>query len=350
MVLSMAILLGLAIFGFVISSLAMGITFLVIFVVYGLVLMCLRKKIDMGIILVKVASQFLSEKWGVFLSPLIKVVANILFTFFWIYSLNCILAVSDDKTKKGEDNTAESIITVLWFFIWLLFSFLFYYVMVFTVAVSCSFWYYRVEGRHYLATAYKWLFTSAFGSIVFGAALIAVITLARLLVDSKRRNTKNIAVAVCLCIVSMCLRNLENLFKILNHNSVIVMSVTGENYINSAKTTIGILSRFLGLMSVSDIITGLLVFWGVVLITGISSVISYFWLEGKGLSTDVMTMLMIVTVLGSIMISTLIFSVLVEAVSSIFIFYCFDVRFKELGYSSNNMPAEINEALGNANY
>ena len=125
------------------------------------------------------------------------------------------------------------------------------------------------------------------------------------------------------------------------------MSVTGEDYINSAKSTIGILSRFLGLMSVSDIITGLLVFWGVVLITGVTSVISYFWLDSKHLSSDVMTWLMIITVLGSIMISSLVFSVLVEAVSSVFIFYCFDVRFKELGYNSNNMPQEINEALGN---
>ncbi|XP_031472590.1 uncharacterized protein LOC116244943 [Nymphaea colorata] len=329
----MAILFGLAIFGFIIGSLGMAIPFLVIFIVYALVLMCLRKKIDMGIILIKVASQFLSEKWGVFVSPLIKVVVNILFSFFWIYSLNCIFAVSDDKTKNGQDNTTESIVTVLWFFIWLFFSFLFYYVMVFTVAVSCAFWYYRVEGRHYLTTAYKWLFTSAFGSIVFGAALVAVITLARLLVDSKRRETKNIAVAVCLCIMSMCLRNLENLFKILNHNSVIVMSVTGENYINSAKSTIGILSRFLGLMSVSDIITGLLVFWGIVLITGVTSVISYFWLDGKGLSTEF----------------PYLFS-LGRSCKLVFIFYCFDIRFKELGYSSNNMPAEINEALGNSNY
>lgn len=202
-----------------------------------------------------------------------------------------------------------------------------------------------------MTTAYKWLFTSAFGSIVFGSALIAVITFARMLVDSKRRENKNIAVAVCLCIVSLCLRNLENLFKILNHNSVIVMSVTGENYINSAKTTIGILSRFLGLMSVSDIITGLLVFWGVVIITGITAVISFLWLHGKeGLSDGDMAMLMIISILGSIMISNLVFSVLVESVSSVFIFYCFDVRFKEMGYSSNNMPAEINEALGNANY
>lgn len=47
------------------------------------------------------------------------------------------------------------------------------------------------------------------------------------------------------------------------------------------------------------------------------------------------------------MVSILVFSVLTEAISSVFIFYCFDVKFKEMGYGSNNMPAEINEALGN---
>ena len=122
------------------------------------------------------------------------------------------------------------------------------------------------------------------------------------------------------------------------------MSVTGENYINSAKTTIGILSRYLGLMSVSDTITGLLVFWGVVLTTGLTAIISYYWVSNE--SADVIAMIMVISVLGAIMISSIVFSVLVEAVSSVFVFYCLDAKFKELGFDSHNMPAEISEALG----
>lgn len=53
---------------------------------------------------------------------------------------------------------------------------------------------------------------------------------------------------------------------------------------------------------------------------------------------------------ASIMISGMIYSILVESVSAVFIFYCFDRRFKELGYQSHNMPVEINQALGNAEY
>lgn len=109
-----------------------------------------------------------------------------LFSFFWIYSLGCILAVSRDKQNSNQDDTAEQVLTWVWVLIWWIFSLIFYYVMVFTVAVSCAFWYYRVKGKNYLVTAYKWLFTSAFGSIVFGAVLVSIVTFARMIVDAKR--------------------------------------------------------------------------------------------------------------------------------------------------------------------
>jgi hypothetical protein len=73
--------------------------------------------------------------------------------------------------------------------------------MTFIVGISYSFWYYKVEGKHYLSTAYKWVFTSAFGSIVFAAGLVAALSFT--CIDAKRRNTKNVAAAMCLCIFSM---------------------------------------------------------------------------------------------------------------------------------------------------
>jgi hypothetical protein len=59
-VLSMSLLLGLAVVGFLFNNLPFGITFLVLFVVYGILLVCFRKLVDMGIILLKAASQFIS--------------------------------------------------------------------------------------------------------------------------------------------------------------------------------------------------------------------------------------------------------------------------------------------------
>jgi hypothetical protein len=103
--LSMGLLLIAAAVGILSGAVAIGIPFLILFLVYALVLYCMRRKIALGITLIKVATQFLTEKWGIFITPIIKIALNILFTFFWIYTFNCIIATSDDKVKRNEDNT-----------------------------------------------------------------------------------------------------------------------------------------------------------------------------------------------------------------------------------------------------
>jgi integral membrane sensor domain MASE1 len=113
--------------------------------------------------------------------------------------------------------------------------------MVFTIAVTCSFWYYDVQGRNPITTAYKWFYKSAFGSVTFASLVIAIVTFARMIIDSNRKNTRNAAVAICLCIVSCLMKQIEALLQILNHFSIICMAVTGENFIDSAKSTIGII-------------------------------------------------------------------------------------------------------------
>ena len=50
---------------------------------------------------------------------------------------------------------------------------------VFTIAVACSFWYYKLEGKDYFSTAYKWMFKSSFGSIVYAASLRTLLSIAR---------------------------------------------------------------------------------------------------------------------------------------------------------------------------
>ncbi len=227
-VLTMTLLLGLAVVGFIFNDFGFSLAFLIIFLVYGIMLLCLRRQIRMGIIFIKVAAKFITEKWGVFVSPVITVILHIGIGAFWIFSINSIIAVADDKSKKGENNNLEQVLFYLWFLVWLFFGFFLYYIMVFTIAVACSFWYYRVGGKNFLFTSCKWIFTSAFGSIVFASFLVAIITFVRMLVDnSRRRESRNIPAAICLCLISCCLSTIEALIKILNHNCVIVMAVTG---------------------------------------------------------------------------------------------------------------------------
>ncbi len=99
-ILSLTILFGIGIIFVAVGLIEAAIPIFIIFAIYAIVLYCLRKKIDLGIILIRVASQFLTEKFGIFIAPILKVITNILFTFFWIFSLSCILIVADDKSNK----------------------------------------------------------------------------------------------------------------------------------------------------------------------------------------------------------------------------------------------------------
>jgi len=65
----------------------MGITLLI----YSCVLACFRNRIKTGIVLVKVATKFMSEKPVIFLTPVIKVVMTVLFAVFWVYTFSLII-------------------------------------------------------------------------------------------------------------------------------------------------------------------------------------------------------------------------------------------------------------------
>lgn len=78
----------------------------------------------------------------------------------------------------------------------------------------------------------------------------------------------------------------------------------------------------------ADIITGLLVFWGIVVVAGISGFVSWVMMNSTNATSSDIGYVIAIVVIGSIVVSSMVFSVLVEAMSSVFIFYCFDTRFR----------------------
>jgi hypothetical protein len=59
--------------------------------------------------------------------------------------------------------------------------------MTYVISFVCANWYYGIQGsKGSFLTAYKRMFTQ-FGSIVFAAMVIAVVTFARMVVNQKRK-------------------------------------------------------------------------------------------------------------------------------------------------------------------
>lgn len=118
----------------------MGFTLLI----YGLVLYCFRRKIQTGIVLIKVATNFMANRPSIFITPLIKVILSIIIGIFWLFSISVMIYISNKQSEMGEDPTTVNVLTGVLFLFWLFFLFFLYYMMVFTIAVSCAFWYYGV--------------------------------------------------------------------------------------------------------------------------------------------------------------------------------------------------------------
>jgi hypothetical protein len=96
--LSLGILAILCIVGLFTSNIGLTIVMGIILIIYGIVLYCFRNKIKLGIILVKVATNFMADKPIIFISPVIKIVLTFLFAIFWIYGLS----LMQDKLQIQE--------------------------------------------------------------------------------------------------------------------------------------------------------------------------------------------------------------------------------------------------------
>jgi hypothetical protein len=149
-----------------------------------------------------------------------------------------------------------------------------YYVQTFLVATCCAYWYYGVEANY--CTTGSWTMNRFhLGTLTFGALIITILAILKRLVSNESNNQSNQCMQVCLCILACCLSCIENLIKTLNHYSIIVMSVTGENYINSAKTALSIIFENFALFYIVDMMADIITFLGIIITVGIPTLTGF---------------------------------------------------------------------------
>ena len=78
-----------------------------------------------------------------------------------------------------------------------------------------------------------------------------------------------------MCLLICLVRMIEDLVRTLNHNAVIVMSVTGEGYIDSAKSAIAIILGNFPLFYIVDMIGTVVSLLGIIFIVGLPTLIGY---------------------------------------------------------------------------
>ena len=116
------------------------------------------------------------------------------------------------------------------------------------------------------------------------------------------------------------------------------MAVTNESFIDSAKSTIGIIFNNFHLFIVVDFITDFMQFYALVLCVLLPSFLGGLWIES--VEDDGMKAVVggFAIFLLSWIISSVILGVLYEVLSAIFILYCFDRKFRSQGINTGNIP------------
>ena len=116
------------------------------------------------------------------------------------------------------------------------------------------------------------------------------------------------------------------------------MSLTGENFISSAKTTLGIIYNNFPLFWIVDFIADFIQFYSLILCILAPSIIGgvIIWKDQKVEDTAVIGGVIIF--LLSWIVTSVILGLLYEALSAVFIIFCLDKKLRERGFINGNVP------------
>uniref|UniRef100_A0A8C5MY76 Choline transporter-like protein n=1 Tax=Leptobrachium leishanense TaxID=445787 RepID=A0A8C5MY76_9ANUR len=122
------------------------------------------------------------------------------------------------------------------------------------------------------------------GSLAFGALILTIIQLIRIMLeylDHKLKNAHNPCTRFLLCCLKCCFWCLEKFIKFLNRNAYIMIAVYGKNFCVSAKNAFKLLMRNIVRVVVLDKVTDLLIFFGKLIVVGGVGVLAFFFFSDK---------------------------------------------------------------------
>jgi hypothetical protein len=135
--------------------------------------------------LLKVTGSFITAKSTVLLAPVFVLFISLFYFAFWLASFLAIQfsrpeyqngnsSASSTQNNQNSGASIENVLTVVWVFLSVFYTYFLYYLMVFLIATAAGLWYYGID-RNYLTTGLKWIWNAHIGSLTFAAIIVAII-------------------------------------------------------------------------------------------------------------------------------------------------------------------------------
>ena len=254
-------------------------------------IMVMCNRIRLAISLIKVTCQYIMKNCCIIFVPFFFFILIMVWIAYWIIMLVFLYTSGEfDSTSKilASFKMDDNLIYCFWFHV----LSLFYITAVisaysqFVYASTACIWYFSHEKGtedHPIAKSFKRGIRYHFGSLCFGAAIIAIIRFIMFFLEYIKKkleaSTPKKAAKCFQCIISCCqccLACCAKFMEYINKHAYIQIALKGDNFCTAAFEGFGLVIRNLGRFSVLAIFGGILSIFGTVFITVASAVIGYF--------------------------------------------------------------------------
>ena len=255
-----------------------------------ILIMCNR--IRLAVALTQVTSKYINKTCCIVFVPFLFFVILIIWLAYWIILL-VFLYTSGKFDKEGTKIFAsfemdEKLEYGFWFHIVMLF----YITAIieaysqFVYASSACIWYFNFEKgteNHPIAKSFYRGFRYHFGSLVFGATIIAIIRFIMFFIEViKKKLEKSVGknqskcFKCIFCCIQCCLGCCNKIMEFINKHAYIQIALKGDNFCTAAFEGFGLIIRNLGRFSMLALIGGMFSLIGTLFITVGSCIIGYF--------------------------------------------------------------------------
>ncbi len=255
-----------------------------------ILIMCNR--IRLAVALTQVTSKYINKTCCIVFVPFLFFAILIIWLAYWIILL--VFLYTSGKFDKNSSKIFASfeMDEKLEYGFWFHIVMLFYITAIisaysqFVYASSACIWYFNFEKgteNHPIAKSFYRGFRYHFGSLVFGATIIAIIRFIMFFIEViKKKLEKSVGknqskcFKCIFCCIQCCLGCCNKIMEFINKHAYIQIALKGDNFCTAAFEGFGLIIRNLGRFSMLALIGGMFSLIGTLFITVGSCIIGYF--------------------------------------------------------------------------
>ena len=266
--------------------------FVALAAVWLIFILVMCNRIRLAVALTQVTSKYINNTCCIVFVPFLFFIILIIWLAYWIILLVFLYTSGEFEKGKAKVFASFEMDEKLEYGFWFHIVMLFYITAIieaysqFVYASSACIWYFNFEKgteNHPIAKSFYRGFRYHFGSLVFGATIIAIIRFIMFFIEIiKKKLEKSVGknqskcFKCIFCCVQCCLCCCNKIMEFINKHAYIQIALKGDSFCTAAFEGFGLIIRNLGRFSMLALIGGMFTLIGTLFITVGSCIIGYF--------------------------------------------------------------------------